>query len=1015
MVIDSGSRFNLVSEKDWAVLQKKKTVIWNPRSNSSNQFKAYASNQILKIVCVFDAPISVDNGHETVSTFYVIGNGNQSLLGRETATKLKVLRLGLKVNCIEGVKSFPKMKNIQIKLSIDPSVKPVQQPLRRIPIALEQKVAAKLEEAIGLDIIGPVNGPSQWISPVVIVFKGNGEMRLCIDMRRANKGILRENYPLPTFESFMAKLRGANYFSRLDLKSAYHQIELHEDSREITTFITHKGLFRYKRLMFGVNSAPEIFQRTLEGLLACCKNCLNYIDDVIVFGSTVDENDKSVKEVLYILRENNLALNEDKCVWKAQKLKFLGHIISQKGFTADPEKIRVITDFRAPTNKEEVRSFLGLITYVGKFIPDLANATEPLRVLLKLDNKFVWGCDQADAFQRLKIQLSEIPNLSYFDPKKRTRVVADASPVALGAVLVQFDSKGDPKIISFASKSLSDVEKRYSQTEKESLGLEWAVEKFYYYLTGLEFELVTDDKPLQAIFKPTSKPPARIEWWLLRLQSFRFKVIYRAGKENIADSVSRLCKIANTNSFDENCEDNIFHILTNSTPSPLTITLIANKSAEDEEIVNNIKHISTESWDEDKSNIYYPFRFELSAIGTILLRGTRIVIPKTLRENVLQLAHEGHPGESAMKRRLRTKVWWPLIDKEAESFVKNCRDCLLVSHISKPAPMNRHAFPNGPWQCVATDLLGPLPNNEYVLVLIDYYSRYQEIVFLRNISSDRIIKAMQEIFCRLGLPKSLRTDNDRQYVSAELENFCKANDITHITTPPYWPQANGEVENMNKSLVKRLKIASANKNNYKEEIQKFILMYNVTPHGTTGSPPSELMFNRVIRDKIPSIHDITDDMIDSSARDLDCMNKHKGKERGDKRRNAKPSEIAVGDKVLLRNVVFPHKLTTNFDLTEYEVVDRNGNEVEITANGKSYKRNISHVKKIPEPLFSENKSQGTLPRGDQNTDCSLQESPLTLADASLPTAMENSSADPVFPNDPLMKLKLKKIGGMWQH
>lgn len=1007
MVIDSGSRFNLVSEKDWTMLKNKNAALWNIRSNSSNQFKAYASDKVLKVICVFDAPIAVYNDSEIVATFYVIENGSQSLLGRETAVRLKVLRLGLDVNRIEDVMPFPKMKGVLVKLSIDHLVRPVQQPLRRIPIALEEKVANKLEEAIGLDIIEPVVGPSPWISPVVIVFKGNGEMRLCIDMRCANKAILRENYPLPTFDSFMTKLRRAKYFSRLDLKSAYHQLELHECSREITTFITHKGLFRYKRLMFGVNSAPEIFQRTMEGLLATCSNCLNYIDDVIIFGNTEEEHDKAVKEVLRVFKEHNLELNDDKCVWKTQKLKFLGHILSDTGFTADPEKIKVITEFRAPKSREETRSFLGLITYVGKFIPDLADLTEPLRVLLKADAKFVWGPDQANAFQILKTQLSRVPNLAYFDPNRRTRVVADASPVALGAVLIQFESNGEPKIISFASKSLSDVEKRYSQTEKESLALVWSVEKFYYYLAGLEFELVTDHKPLETIFKPTSKPPARIERWLLRLQSFKFKVIYRSGKDNIADSVSRLCKISNTSSFDGNCEENIFHMVANSVPIPLTITVIAKRSAEEEEISNNITHIKNESWESDKSNSYYPFRFELSAIGSILLRGTRIVIPKSLRSKILQLAHEGHPGESAMKRRLRAKVWWPLIDKEAENFVKNCRDCLLVSQVSRPAPMQRHAFPNGPWQCVATDLLGPLPNNEYVLVLIDYYSRYQEVVFLKNISSEKIIKAMEEIFCRLGLPKSLRTDNGRQYISAEFKEFCKLNDITQITTPPYWPQANGEVENMNRSLVKRLKIASVNKANYKQEIHKFILMYNVTPHSTTGSPPSELMFNRVIRDKIPSIQDITEDMIDSSARDLDCINKQKGKERGDKRRKAKESEIAVGDKVLLKNVVFPNKLTTNFDVTEYEVVNRSGNEVEIFGDGKTFRRNISHVKKIPSFTTSQT---STSPVMD-----SSQESPSTSINTSPPSLEEDSPAVLAKPGDPGLKLKLKKIGGMWQH
>ena len=303
-----------------------------------------------------------------------------------------------------------------------------------MPIALEEKVADK-QEAINIDIVELVNGPSPWISPVVIVFKWNGEMRLCIEMRRANKAVLREKYPLPTFDSFMTKLGGANIFSRLYLRSAYHQLELHESSRGITTFITHNGLFRYKKLMFCVNSAPEHFQKTLEEILANCENWLNYIDDVIVFGSSEEEYGKAIKKVLQVFKENNIVLNEDEYNRKARKLKFLGHILSNKGFAADPGKIKIITDFRAPNTGEGIRSFLGLITYVGKFIPDLVDVTELISMLLKLDTKFVWVPNQETAFQRLKTHLSRIPNLSYFDPKKKTRVVADASPVALGAVL----------------------------------------------------------------------------------------------------------------------------------------------------------------------------------------------------------------------------------------------------------------------------------------------------------------------------------------------------------------------------------------------------------------------------------------------------------------------------------------------------------------------------------------------------------------------------------------------------
>lgn len=166
--------------------------------------------------------------------------------------------------------------------------------------------------------------------------------------------------------------------------------------------------------------------------------------------------------------------------------------------------------------------------------------------------------------------------------------------------------------------------------------------------------------------------------------------------------------------------------------------------------------------------------------------------------------------------------------------------------------MSRHKFPEGPWQCVALELLGPLPNKEMVLVLIDYYSRYQEIKFLKTTTSSVIINHLSDMFSRLGFPKSLRADNGRQFVSNEFKQFCRKHNIKLIQTPPYWPQANGEVENANRSILKRLQIAHANDKNYQAEIQKFLLMYNVTPHGTTGKSPSELLFGRNIRDKIPS-------------------------------------------------------------------------------------------------------------------------------------------------------------------
>jgi len=1012
ILIDSGASCNIISGNDWETLIKNKAMLIDVQENILSNIKSYASTKPLEIKCKFVAPVRIEGKKEVIDTFMVVERGSISLLGKHTAITLGVLKLGVtaQINQIGTSKKFPKLNNIRVKLTIDPSVKPVQQPVRRIPIAIESKVENKLMEALESDIIERVEGPSPWISPMVIVFKPDGDIRICIDMRRANKAILRENFPLPTFENFMTKLRGARYFSRLDLSSAYHQLELDEESRPITTFITHMGLFRYKRLMFGINSAPEIFQRIFQSILASEKNCLNYIDDIIVYGKSEEEHDECLQDVLKVLNKQNVLLNEKKCHMKVKELEFLGHTLSSEGIKADPKKVEAVQNFRAPNNKEELRSFLGLVTYLGKFIPNLGDLTQPLRTLIRTETKFIWTDEHEEKFEELKNHLQKLPTLAFFDINRRTRLIADASPVALGAVLLQFNELDQPQVISFASKSLSPIERRYSQTEKESLGLVWAVERFQFYLTAIDFELVTDHKPLEAIFKPTSKPSARIERWLLRLQSFRFKVIYKAGKSNIADPLSRLCKIECEQTFDEPNEFHIRSIIHHTTPKALSISDVINFSKADKEIIEAVSNTANDKWSNKTSSPFYPFRLELTTMGPILLRGNKIVIPSDLRNKILELAHEGHPGETVLKRRLRSKVWWPQIDKDAETHVKRCRECILVSQPNRPPPMTRQKLPVGPWQYLALDYMSGEPNKEHLLVVIDYYSRYMEAVFTKSTNSASVIRTLEGIFCRLGLPKAIKLDNATNFNSEEFKQFCVTNGIEIVNSPPYWPQANGEVENANKSLKKRLQIAFTKYNkDYKKEIMNFMMMYNVTPPGTTGKAPSELLFGRKIRDKIPCLEDIDPERIDDEAYDKDIMNKEKGKQREDMRRKAIPNEIKIGAHVVVKNIVYPHKLTPHFGEVVYEVLNRNGNELTLFGNGKIIKRNVAHMKQLPSGYSVNILNPKSVPSSskfsDDGTSNTGEPSDKQVIDENLHPSNNQNRVEP---------LKLIKEGGMWK-
>lgn len=825
---------------------------------------------------------------------------------------------------------------------------------RRVPVALRKKVEQRLEELLSADIIEPVNEPSQWVSPLVVAVKDNGDLRLCVDMRRANTAIKRQTHPIPTLDDFLTRLKGARFFSRLDIKDAYHQVELDEESRHVTTFITHQGMYRYKRLMFGVCSAPEHFQRIMEQLLSKNERAMNLQDDIIVWGEDEETHAKALNSVLAVVRERGILLNNKKCEFGVQQTEFLGHHLSRAGVKPTDEKIQSVRSFRAPRTAEEVRSFLGLVSYIGRFIPDLATKTHSLRSLTKSSQKFSWGGEQQREFEQLKALVADLPTLAYFDNDRRTRLIADASPVGLGAVLVQFEDETElkPLIISFASKTLTPTETRYCQTEKEALALVWAVERFKIYLLGRKFELETDHRPLVAIFRPTSNPPARIERWVLRLQSFSFDVVYKKGKENIADPLSRLSVNKDLEEFDES-DDNLF-IRAVLESVAVDVDEIKQASDIDPQLSVLKDAITTGDWQSEQVREmikeYIPFQNDLSLVEGYVVRGCRLVIPPTLRVRMLDLAHEGHPGETLMVSRLRDRVWWPGIDKDARRTVQQCEGCRLVSKASGPEPMTRRKMPQEPWLDLALDFLGPLPSGDYLLVVVDYFSRYMEVRWMRKITAEETMNHLEPIFVSLGYPRTITLDNARQFLSLEFSAYCKARNITLNHTTPYWPQANGEVERQNRSLLKRLRISNALKRDWKMDLLQFLMMYHSTPHSTTGKTPSELLRGRTIRSKLPSIHEIeTAPPKDGEFRDRDIVRKFHGKEEGDKKRQAKPSNIQPGDKVLMKNLLPSNKLDTNFHNTEYTVVQKQGNRVTVREEdtNKTYDRNTAHLKRIP--------------------------------------------------------------------
>lgn len=944
VVVDSGAGSNVISEEKWQ--QMKKRGVSASACFTQKKLYAYGASKPLEITHSFKAMVN-SGEHQALAEFVVVKGRGPILLGRETSIQLNLLQLAhvcevkqsklteLQTRFKECFTGLGKLKGFKLQLHVDPSVRPVAQGPRRIPFGLRDKVDKELQNLLDTDVIEQATGPTPWASPVVVVVpKPSGEVRLCVDMRRVNAAIVRERHPIPTVDEVIQELSHSTHFSKIDLKKGYHQIELAEESRGITTFVTHKGLFRYKRLVFGISSAPEAYQHIMQQVLSGCDGVVNISDDIVVHGKTQEEHDNRLEQAMERLKQRGLTVNPDKCEFDMDKMTFMGHVISKEGISPSHDKVSAIKNAREPKTASEVRSFLGLVNFCARFLPDLATAGEPLRRCIRSQETFVWGRDQAQAFSNLKKMMSNAKTLAIFYKNAKTTIVADASPVGLGAVLLQ-DQGGESKVISYASRSLSDVERRYSQTEKEALALVWACERFSLYVVGQQFRLITDHKPLEVIYGDRSKPSARIERWVLRLQPFDFKVEYKPGKYNIADPLSRLSAQRSVTTEDD---EYVKLVVTQAAPVAITPREIERTSYADPEIQQlrkAILHTDCHAIPSEYRHIWS----ELTTIGHVVLRGCRIVIPNQLRPRVLQLAHEGHQGIVKCKERLRSKVWWPGIDPAIERVCRECHGCQITQLPTRPPPMKRAELPTGPWVSIGADLLGPMPDGEYVFVAVDYYSRFFEVDILRRVRAQDIICSLERMFARYGAPDHIITDNGPQFVDSSFNEFLTTYGIEHTTSPPMWPRANGEVERQNRSLLKAMRIAHSEGKDWKRELNSFLLAYRTTPHTSTGVSPGEVFLNRKVKCKLPLA--CADEFLDGEMRDQDLKAKEKGKLYGDER--ARTENIMIGDKVLLQHRK-ENKLSTTYEDTPYDVLDRTGAELLVTNGERVLRRHVAHTR-----------------------------------------------------------------------
>lgn len=844
--IDTGADTSVISEDTYHKLKHQPALARDNTSLDSPGGK-------LNCLGLFNTTVKYA-GQYYKFTIHVIRTANGSdLLGRNVAVAMGLVkRLNEIQSTFDAELGLLKVKPVKIRLR-EEAVPYSVSTARRVSAPLFPKVRAELERMVGCGVIEEVKEPTEWCAPMVPVPKKSGEVRICVDLKRLNTAVKRERYVLPTIDDILPRLADSRVFSLLDAASGFWQIPLDRETAKLTTFITPLGRYFFKRLPFGIASASEIFQREMSVLFRDQEGVEVFMDDILVHGKDENQHEERLQAALRILRDAGLKLNEGKCRLRQKRLTYLGHCIDKEGIRPDPSKVSAIMEMQAPSDVPGLRRFLGMVHYLGRYLPSLSDTVKPLNDLLKSDVAWTWDTPQAEAFSQVKHSVCTAPTLAFYDINKPTIVSADASSYGLGSVLLQRHTDG-LKPVAFCSRTLTDSETRYAQIEKECLAAVWACERFSHYLYGLEnFTVHTDHKPLVPLInnKDLDTVPLRCQRLLMRLMKYNPTAEYVPGKTlTVADTLSRQPLPVMQNEVSElTCDVSALEDAVHSAwpVSPSKLERIKHETSADYEL-QVVKSLVLRGWPDHVSSVpvqakaYHQWGNSLSVSKGLVLYGERIVIPHSMRHDILNRLHDGHQGITKCKERARMSVWWPGLEREIQDLVTKCPDCLQVRPTQRKEPLMTTQLPARPWQRIAADICEYKKQN--YLIVIDYFSRYLEIAHLPDMTSQTTCARLKNIFARWGCPDELYTDNGGQFASKDFRNFSESYDFTHITSSPHYPQSNGEAERAVQTAKRILRQADP---------FLALMSYRATPLQATGASPAQLMLGRQIKTTVPTL------------------------------------------------------------------------------------------------------------------------------------------------------------------
>uniref|UniRef100_A0A914HTM2 RNA-directed DNA polymerase n=1 Tax=Globodera rostochiensis TaxID=31243 RepID=A0A914HTM2_GLORO len=639
-------------------------------------------------------------------------------------------------------------------LYLQSGAQPVFCRARPVPHGAREAVDAELERLLEIGAIKQIDY-SQWAAPIVAVKKKSGAIRVCIDFSTGLNDRLELNrHPLPRPEDIFNAIHRASIFSKIDFKDAYLQVELDERSKHLVGLNTHRGLFQYQRLPFGVKSAPSIFQKLMDELIAGLPGVFVYLDDFVVASANHQDHCSTLRTFFSRLQEWGLRVRLSKCKFMCEQLKFLGHIVSADGIRPDPARSAAIESMPAPTNAQTLRSFLGAINYYSRFVKQMREIRTPLDELLKKDVSWHWGPAQQHAFDTAKQILQSELLLTHYDPDKPITVAADASKDGIGATISHtFKPRVcSTEIPSHAVRPLIHPA-HGSQTPNFNFWVKNG-DSHLYSLTSSEVGTYFDELRFQN----------KVHF----NQKFRTEPDLSAAAYVFQANIDQLLVVA-----DE----------------------IAACTANDETLCQVLQHCRTH-WPKEAASsplsAFFVHRSKLSEVQGCLLFGDRVIIPAELRQRILKALHFTHPGMVRMKSLARQFVYWPRITTDIVRWVRNCPDCAFAAKAPPKVPLRPWPSAGAIYERLHMDFAGPCSGGFKYLVVVDAHSKWPEVIKINATSAPFLITQLTWLFSRYGFPKEIVSDNGPPFKSSELSQFCRSKGIKQTFAPPFHPQSNGQ-------------------------------------------------------------------------------------------------------------------------------------------------------------------------------------------------------------------------------